>query len=49
VKIAVIGPVTAAAVQKAGLPVDILQETYTIPGLVAGMRDFFTRRGESLS
>ncbi len=41
VKIAVIGPVTAAAVRKAGMSVDILQETYTIPGLVAGIRDFF--------
>ena len=41
VKIAAIGPVTAAAVRKAGLPVDIRQETYTIPGLVAGLRAFF--------
>jgi len=41
VKIAAIGPVTAAAVNKAGLAVDILQETYTIPGLVAGLRAFF--------
>ncbi len=41
VKIAAIGPVTAAAVHKAGLKVDILQETYTIEGLVAGMQDFF--------
>ncbi len=49
VKIAAIGPVTAAAVKKAGLAVDIRQETYTIPGLVAGMRDFFTRRRDSLS
>jgi len=48
VKIAVIGPVTAAAVRKAGMSVDILQETYTIPGLVAGMRDFFTGRRESI-
>ncbi|MDI9570091.1 MAG: uroporphyrinogen-III C-methyltransferase [Pseudomonadota bacterium] len=41
VKIAVIGPVTAAAVREAGLRVDILQETYTIPGLVAGIRKHF--------
>jgi uroporphyrinogen III methyltransferase/synthase len=41
VKIAAIGPVTAAAVKKAGLAVDIMQETYTIPGLVAGLKDFF--------
>ena len=43
VKIAAIGPVTAAAVNKAGLKVDIMQETYTIEGLVAGLQDFFAR------
>jgi len=43
VKIAAIGPVTAAAVHKAGLKVDILQETYTIEGLVAGLHNFFAR------
>ena len=41
VKIAVIGPVTAAAVKKAGLPIHILQETYTIPGLVGGIAAYF--------
>ncbi|HAJ27592.1 MAG TPA: uroporphyrinogen-III C-methyltransferase [Syntrophus sp. (in: bacteria)] len=41
VKVAAIGPVTAAAVNKAGLKVDIMQETYTIEGLVAGLQDFF--------
>ncbi|HON22165.1 MAG TPA: uroporphyrinogen-III C-methyltransferase [Syntrophales bacterium] len=45
VKIAAIGPVTAAALQKAGLAVDILQKTYTIPGLVAGLRNHFARPG----
>ncbi len=34
VRIACIGPVTAAAARKAGLPVDILQERFTIPGMV---------------
>jgi len=43
-KIAAIGPVTAAAVNKAGLKVDIMQETYTIEGLVAGLQDFFARQ-----
>jgi len=43
-KIAAIGPVTAAAVNKADLKVDILQETYTIEGLVAGLQDFFARQ-----
>ena len=41
VKIAVIGPVTAAAVGKAGLPAHIIQEIYTIPGLVDGIADYF--------
>ncbi|MDQ5987876.1 MAG: uroporphyrinogen III methyltransferase / synthase [Syntrophus sp. SKADARSKE-3] len=43
VKIAVIGPVTAAAAEKAGMPIHILQETYTIPGLVAAMKEFFKK------
>jgi len=37
VKIACIGPVTEAAARKAGLKVDILQESYTIPGLVEAL------------
>lgn len=41
VKIACIGPVTAAAVKKAGLRIDIMQERYTIPGLVEALVDFF--------
>ena len=41
VKIAAIGPVTSAAVRKAGLPAHILQETYTIPGLVDGIAAYF--------
>jgi len=44
VKIAAIGPVTAAATKKAGLPIHILQETYTIPGLVDGIADYFDKR-----
>ncbi len=44
VRIAAIGPVTAAAVHKAGLKVDILQDTYTIEGLVSGLRDFFAEQ-----
>jgi len=35
--------VTATAVRKAGLNVDILQETYTIPGLVEAMADYFRK------
>ena len=45
VRIACIGPVTAAAAQKAGLTVDILQEQYTIPGLVAAMAAHFAHEG----
>jgi uroporphyrinogen III methyltransferase/synthase len=41
VKIACIGPVTAAAVRKAGWPIDILQEQFTIPGLVEAMMEYF--------
>ncbi len=43
VKIACIGPVTAAAVKKAGLPVDIMQERYTIPGLVETLVEYFSK------
>lgn len=42
VKIACIGPVTAAAVKKEGLPVDIIQDHYTIPGLVETLVNFFS-------
>jgi uroporphyrinogen III methyltransferase/synthase len=41
VRIACIGPVTAAAVERAGLPVDILREEFTVPGLVDAMVDYF--------
>jgi uroporphyrinogen III methyltransferase/synthase len=41
IKIACIGPVTAAVVEKAGLKIDIMPERYTIPGLVEAMVDFF--------
>jgi uroporphyrinogen III methyltransferase/synthase len=41
VKIACIGPVTAAAAKKAGFPVDIHQEEYTMEGLVQALIDYF--------
>jgi uroporphyrinogen III methyltransferase / synthase len=41
VKIACIGPVTAATAEKAGMKIDIMPETYTIPGLVEGMVEYF--------
>jgi len=43
IRVACIGPVTAAAAEKAGLPVDILQETYTVPGLVESLKVFFAK------
>ncbi|MCX5819105.1 MAG: uroporphyrinogen-III C-methyltransferase [Deltaproteobacteria bacterium] len=45
VRIATIGPVTAAAAKKAGLTVDILQERYTIPELVDAIAAYFERQG----
>ena len=41
IRIACIGPVTAAAAKKAGLRVDILQERYTVPGLVEALVNHF--------
>jgi uroporphyrinogen III methyltransferase/synthase len=43
VRVACIGPVTAAAARKAELPVDIFQESYTIPGLVEAIVAHFTK------
>jgi uroporphyrinogen III methyltransferase/synthase len=43
VRIACIGPVTEAAAKKAGLPVDILQERYTIPELVDTIAVYFEK------
>ena len=44
IKIACIGPVTAAAVKKAGLPTDIIQERYTIPGLVETLIKYYRKK-----
>jgi len=41
VKIACIGPVTAAAAKKAGFPVDIHQEEYTMEGLVDALKKYY--------
>jgi len=43
VRIACIGPVTEAAARKAGLPVDILQQRYTIPELVNTIAAYFEK------
>jgi uroporphyrinogen III methyltransferase/synthase len=44
VKIACIGPVTAAAAARAGFSVDIHQEEYTMEGLVQSLIDYFGRK-----
>ena len=44
IKIACIGPVTAAAAKKAGFSVDIHQEEYTINGLVQALIDYFGKK-----
>lgn len=41
VRIACIGPVTAAAAETHGFKVDILQERYTIPGMVEALVEYF--------
>lgn len=43
VRIAVIGPATAAEAEKVNLPVDIMPEAYTIEGLVTAVADYFQR------
>jgi len=43
IKIACIGPVTAAAAKKAGFSVDIHQEEYTIEGLVRALINYFEK------
>ncbi|HPL63766.1 MAG TPA: uroporphyrinogen-III C-methyltransferase [Syntrophales bacterium] len=44
VKIACIGPVTAAAARKAGLRIDIMQEEYTIPGMVEALENYYKEK-----
>ncbi len=46
-KIACIGPITADAVRKAGLPVDIMEERYTVEGLVEAIVRHFTDGGRA--
>lgn len=46
VKIACLGPVTAAAAKKHGYSVDILQARYTIPGMVEAIGDYFAAQKE---
>jgi uroporphyrinogen III methyltransferase/synthase len=44
IKVACIGPVTAAAAKKAGFPIDIHQEEYTMEGLVQALIDYFEKK-----
>ncbi|MDX9821606.1 MAG: uroporphyrinogen-III C-methyltransferase [Syntrophales bacterium] len=48
-KIACIGPITAAAVRKAGLPVDIMEERYTVEGLVEAIVRHYEEAGSGAS
>ena len=41
--VACIGPVTAAGVRQAGLPVDVVAATYTLDGLVDALAGYFAR------
>ncbi|MBN1614425.1 MAG: uroporphyrinogen-III C-methyltransferase [Deltaproteobacteria bacterium] len=49
VKIACIGPVTAAAARKAGLAIDILPDRYTIPDLVDALVRYYNRIEDSVA
>ena len=44
VRIACIGPVTAAAAKKQGFTVDVYQETFTIPGMVEALVAYYTSK-----
>jgi uroporphyrinogen III methyltransferase/synthase len=44
-RIACIGPVTAAAARKAGLTIHIHQQEYTIPGMVEAIEAYFSKTG----
>jgi uroporphyrinogen III methyltransferase / synthase len=44
IRIACIGPITAATARKAGFHVDIQQEEYTMEGLVHSLVDYFQRQ-----
>ncbi len=44
VRIACIGPVTAATAREAGLPVDIMQDEYTMEGLVQSLIRYFKKK-----
>ncbi len=44
VRIACIGPVTAVAAKKQGFAVDIIQETFTIPGMVQALVKYFAEK-----
>ena len=43
--IACIGPITATAARSSGLHVDVVAREYTVPGLVAAVREHFSRDG----
>jgi uroporphyrinogen III methyltransferase/synthase len=49
IRIACIGPVTAAAAKKHDFAVDIFQDTFTIPGMVKSLVDYFATRNSTLT
>jgi len=44
VRVACIGPVTAAAAKKQGYEVHIFQEEFTIPGMVKSLIEYFSNK-----
>ncbi len=47
--VACIGPITAEAAANAGLPVHVVAEIYTIPGLVAALQQYFQQINQRAS
>ncbi|MDP2950711.1 MAG: uroporphyrinogen-III synthase, partial [Chloroflexota bacterium] len=45
--VACIGPVTAKTAEELGLRVDVVAEEHTVPGLVAALRDHFSRAADT--
>ncbi len=46
-RVAVIGPVTAAAARAAGLRVDVEAKDYTVDGMLVAIREYYAARGEA--
>lgn len=44
VRVASIGPVTAAALKKRNVPIHVMEEVYSVPGLVDALRKYYERK-----